>query len=48
MKAGWAYEVLGDYGKAVDMYKQIKDKFPRSQEAREIDKTIAHAQGMIK
>ncbi|HZK09100.1 MAG TPA: tetratricopeptide repeat protein [Bacteroidales bacterium] len=47
-KAGWAYEILGDYSKAIDMYKQIKTKFPRSQEAREIEKTIAHAQGMIK
>jgi tetratricopeptide (TPR) repeat protein len=48
MKAGWAYEILGEYKNAVDMYKQIKDKYPRSQEAREIDKSIGYAEGMIK
>ena len=48
MKAGWAYEILGDYKKAVEVYKQIKDKYPRSQEAREIDKSIGYAEGMIK
>ncbi|NCU36615.1 tetratricopeptide repeat protein [Candidatus Falkowbacteria bacterium] len=48
MKAGWANEINGNYNKAVVAYKEIKDKYPRSQEAREIDKTIAHAQGKIK
>jgi tetratricopeptide (TPR) repeat protein len=48
MKAGWACEINGDYKKAVEAYKEIKDKYPRSQEAREIDKTIAFARGKIK
>lgn len=48
MKAGWTYEIKGEYGKAVDAYTKIKSDFSKSQEAREIDKMIAHAKGMIK
>lgn len=46
MKAGWTYEINGDYGKAVEVYKRIKTEFSKSQEAREIDKFIANAEGM--
>jgi len=48
MKAGWTYEIIGDYQQAVETYKIIKKDFSKSQEAREIDKLIAHAQGMIR
>ena len=48
MKAAWSYEINGEYQKAVDVYKRIKTEFSTSQEAREIDKYIAHAQGMIR
>jgi tetratricopeptide (TPR) repeat protein len=47
MKAGWTYELLGDYKNAVNVYQRIKDDFPNSQEGREIDKNIAYAQGRI-
>jgi len=48
MKAGWTYEINGEYGKAAETYKKIKTEFSKSQEARDIDKFIAHAEGMIK
>jgi tetratricopeptide (TPR) repeat protein len=48
MKAGWTYELLKEYPKAVSIYERIKYKFPTSTEAREIDKYIARAKGLIK
>ena len=47
MKAGWTYEILKDYKKALEIYERIKFKFPTSNEAREIDKYIARAKGMM-
>lgn len=43
MKAGWTYEIMKDYDKAVKVYEKIKYDFPTSNEAREIDKYIARA-----
>jgi tetratricopeptide (TPR) repeat protein len=48
MKAGWSYEMLGEYKNAVNVYKRIKNNYPTSQEGREIDKNIAYAEGRIK
>lgn len=48
MKAAMAYEELGNYGKALEMYKKIKTDYPRSAEGREIDKYIAYAEGLVK
>lgn len=48
MKAGWTYEMLGEYKNAVNVYKRIKKEYPTSQEGREIDKNIAYAQGRMK
>lgn len=45
MKAGMTYELLGTYDKALEVYKTIKTKFPRSFEGRDIDKYIARAEG---
>jgi tetratricopeptide (TPR) repeat protein len=47
MKAGWTYEILKDYKKALETYERIKYNFPASNEAREIDKYIARAKGLI-
>jgi tetratricopeptide (TPR) repeat protein len=47
LKAGWTYEILKDYKKALEIYEQIKFKFPTSNEAREIDKYIARAKGLM-
>ncbi len=48
MKAGWTFEILNEYKNAAEAYKKIKTDFPKSQEAREIDKYIAHAEGLIR
>lgn len=40
MKAGVVYEELGSYDKALKAYQEIKEKFPRSAEGREIEKYI--------
>ena len=46
LKAGWTYEKLGKFSKALEIYEMIKKDFPKSNEAREIDKYIARAKGM--
>ncbi|MGE5424400.1 MAG: tetratricopeptide repeat protein [Syntrophothermus sp.] len=46
MKAGWAYESAGDYQKAVDVYKKLKENYLRSTEGRDIDKYIANASAL--
>jgi tetratricopeptide (TPR) repeat protein len=48
MKAAMASEELGNFEKALGIYKRIKDEFPRSYEGREIDKYIAYAEGLVK
>jgi hypothetical protein len=47
MKAAMAYEELGNFEKALTLYKKIKDEFPRSNEGREIDKYITYAEGKL-
>ena len=42
-KAGETYELMGEYGKAVDTYQTIKDKYSKSNEARTIEKNIGRA-----
>jgi tetratricopeptide (TPR) repeat protein len=42
-KAGETYELMGEYGKAVDAYQKIKDKYSKSNEARTIEKNIGRA-----
>lgn len=41
IKAGWSYELAGDWQKAHDVYSEIKKDYPKSREARDIDKAIA-------
>ncbi|MCC7303125.1 MAG: tetratricopeptide repeat protein [Bacteroidia bacterium] len=43
MKAGKAYEDLGKFAEAVNLYEQIKLEFPDSNEGKEIDKHLAYA-----
>jgi len=47
-KAGRAYESLSEYANAVKAYQTIKDKYPASQEASDIDKYIERAKLQIK
>ena len=43
LKAGEVYELLGNYDDAINAYTRIKDDFPKSNEARNIDKNIGRA-----
>ena len=43
MKAGMVYEELGKNAEALKVYETIKSDYPKSNEAREIDKYIARA-----
>lgn len=43
MKAGKAYEDLGQFADAVGLYEQIRNEFPESTEGKEIEKHIAYA-----
>ena len=47
-KAAIAFESLSDFNNAVKSYQTIKDKYPHSQEAVEIDKYIERAKMQIK
>lgn len=42
-KAGETNELIGDYSKAIDIYNRIKKDFPKSNEARTIEKNISRA-----
>ncbi len=47
-KAAMAYEELGNYEKAITIYKKIKENYSRSNEGREADKYISFAEGQLK
>ncbi len=44
-KAGLVHEELGNFEKALENYKEIKEKYPTSNEARSIDSYIARVGG---
>jgi tetratricopeptide (TPR) repeat protein len=46
LKAGMAYELLGQYDDALEAYEIIKYEYPSSNEAREIDKYISRINGL--
>ncbi len=48
MKAGQAYEAIGDYKNALKTYNQIKEKHKKSAEGRVIEKYITRAEKNIK
>lgn len=48
MKAGLAYEQLGQYAKAVDVYKTIKANFAQSREGRDVEKYLSRAEALVK
>ncbi|MFH1160638.1 MAG: tetratricopeptide repeat protein [bacterium] len=45
MKAGMAYDIQGNFKKALELYKRVKAEYPRSFEATEIDKYISYMEG---
>jgi len=47
MKAGLAYDISGKPEKALEMYKRVKKEFPRSFDAREIDKYISYTEAKL-
>ena len=47
-KEGLTYEIMGDYGKALEAYKMLKKDFPLSNEAFEISKNIANLEEKMK
>ncbi len=47
VKAGWSYEVMGNWQKALDTYEGIKKDFPKTKEARDMDKYIARAKANL-
>ncbi len=47
-KAGLSYESLKEYKKAFEVYTSIKEKYPKSMEASDIDKYIDRAQFLQK
>ncbi|HNW73627.1 MAG: tetratricopeptide repeat protein [Bacteroidales bacterium] len=48
MKAAMAYEELGKLDKSLEIYKRIKEEYPRSNEGREIDKYISYTESLLK
>lgn len=48
LRAGMAYEMAGNYAKAIEVYQQIKADYPTSNEAFSIEKYIARAQSEMK
>ncbi len=47
LRAGMAYEMAGNYQKAIDAYKVIKAEYPNSNEGFSIEKYIARAQAEL-
>ncbi len=45
-KAGFAYELSGNYQKALDMYERLNKEYSRAEEAREISKEIARVKAL--
>jgi tetratricopeptide (TPR) repeat protein len=48
MKAAQTYEHKGEWKKAIEIYERIKKEHFQTQEGREAEKFIAHAQAMMK
>lgn len=48
MRAGAAYQILGDNAKALAAYKQLKEKYPNSMEARETATHIDYLENINK
>ena len=47
IKAGWAYELNDEWRNALDAYEKVKKEYPKSREARDIDKYIARAKARL-
>ncbi len=47
MKVAWTWEQKKDYNKAIEFYKRIQDEYPKSAEARGIDRYISRANALM-
>lgn len=47
-RSAMTYEMMDNYKEAIRLYKEIQEKYPRSIEARDIDKYIARAETALK
>lgn len=47
LKAGWAYETEKNYNEALKIYQKIKKEYPKSHEARDIDRYIARSKAKL-
>lgn len=47
MRAAMVNEMIGNYQKAISLYKQLKSEYPNSNEAFGIDKNIANAEAKL-
>ena len=48
VKEGMAYEIMGNYAKALEAYKTLKKDYPLSNEAFEVSKNIANMEEKLK
>jgi tetratricopeptide (TPR) repeat protein len=48
VKEGMTYEIMGNYGKALEAYKLLKTDYPLSNEAFEISKSISYLEEKMK
>jgi len=48
VKEGMTYEIMGNYGKALEAYKLLKKDYPLSNEAFEISKSISYLEEKMK
>ena len=47
MKAAQTLENMNEYSEAVELYTQLKEEYPESQEGRQVDKYIARAESFV-
>jgi tetratricopeptide (TPR) repeat protein len=47
LKAGWAYEARDNYREALKVYEQLRTQYPKSREARDIDRYVARAKAVL-
>ena len=47
VKLGMTYEIMGNYAKALETYRTLKEKYPLSNEAFEISKNIAYLEAKL-
>ena len=48
LKEGMTYEIMGNYAKALEVYKSLKKDFPMSNEAFDINRNIANLEEKLK